>query len=53
MDETLLHTFERQTIDSQIDRQIKFKMPADDQEVEITAYLKFRPYMLKMLRKLS
>ena len=53
MDETLLHTFERQNIDGQIDRQIKFKMPTDNQEVEITAYIKFRPYMAKMLRKLS
>jgi TFIIF-interacting CTD phosphatase-like protein len=28
-------------------------MATDNQEVEITAYIKFRPYMLKMLRKLS
>ncbi len=50
MDETLLHTFEKFQNDTQIDRQIKFKMPQDD---EFPAYLKFRPYLFKMLTKLA
>jgi hypothetical protein len=56
MDETLIHC--KDANDSKrfpafnYDRVVQFKIPEQTQDL-VTAYLKFRPYMHRMLKKLS